>query len=271
VRAPAQRVPAAAPELSLLTAARPAPTGERWEQGLEFGSRLCGNVRVYDDCSGEQVETLDLGRSDKGTVDPFIVQAVARCSLMGGATVPDELRVEALEELTRLTPYAVERELWTGELADLADLPNRRLADPSAEVLSSTPESPKSVIARMEEALGALPGRGFLHAGLRAAVYLAGETSREGNLLRTKLGSILVPGAGYPSTGPDGSPAPAGSAWVYGTGAVTVRLSPPEVPAQGAETVDRAANTAEVRAERLAAVTWDGCAHFAALLALKPL
>jgi len=270
VRAPAQRIPATAPELSLVTAARPAPAGERWEDGLELPTRLCGHVRVFDDCTGEAVPILDLGRSQPVTVDPIVVQSVASCSLMGGRAVLDDLRVEALEELTRLTPYAVERELWTGELADLADLPNRRLASPDAEVLNAVPESPVSVIGRLEEALGSTPGRGLIHAGLRAAAYLAGQTSREGNLLRTKLGSVVVTGAGYLSTGPDGEPAPDGAAWVYATGPVTVRLSTPEIPAQDAETIDRTNNTAEVRAQRLAAVSWDGCAHFAALLALKP-
>ncbi len=281
MRSPAPRAVLQPPERSLLTAARPAPAG-RWENGLTFPSAVCGAVRLWADCTDETVDLIDRAPIQLPDYDPFVIQSWYTCST-GTSDTREQTRQIATDLLETLTPYAVEHELWTGSMARAGELPNRsfvatdddvadrdlvRATDLTPAASASTGVSPLYAVGALEHALGSYPGRGFIHAALDGAAFLATQTALDGKLLRTKLGSVLVPGAGYPGTGPDGDAAPDGTTWVYGTGPVTVRLGTPEVPDDGMS-IDRDTNTLEVRAERIAAATWDGCALFAILMTLK--
>jgi hypothetical protein len=277
VRAIGQRIAPRPPELSLLTSALPGRVPERWEDGLTFPANAQGRIRLYDPCGGPDVVLLDRPADAPDDVDPFVVQTWHTCST-GTARPSDEDRAQALEQLDALTPFAVERELWTRDLARVSALPNRGLTATAADVaagltravdLTPTPGtsvSPIAAVGLLEEALGAHLGRSYLHVGLRGATFL--PATADGNVLRTKLRSVVVPGSGYPGTGPDGTAAPAGSTWVYGTGPVTVWLGAPNVPADGAEVIDRNTNTRTIRAERLAMAAWQG-PLFAVLMTLK--
>lgn len=72
-----------------------------------------------------------------------------------------------------------------------------------------------------------------LHLPVTIASLLAREAAVEfeGDILRTKLGSAVVAGAGYdyPNTGPTGAPAAAGEKWLYATGGVLVRRGNAEI------------------------------------------
>jgi hypothetical protein len=279
VRAIGSRTAPRPPELSLLTSALRGNVPERWEEGLAFPAAAMGRLRIYDPCGGTPLDLLDRPADAPDDVDPFVVQAWHTCST-GTARPNDDDRAQALEQVEALTPFAVERELWTRDLARARSMPNRGLVATAADVAAgqvrattltptgseTTGVSPIAAVGLLEEALGQHLGRGYLHVGLRGATFL--PSTADGNVLRTKLRSIVVPGSGYPGTGPDGTAAPAGSTWVYGTGPVTVWLSPPVVPADGADVIDRNLNTRTIRAERLAMVAWQG-PLFAVLMTLK--
>lgn len=272
-----------APEMSLLTAARLNPPG-RWENGFTIPPGSCGNLTAYDPCGSGSVDLLD--RDNPGQdYDPVALQALFSCSTGTSRAGLDTAREQAPLLLEALTPYGVEHELWTGELAREADFANRRFVVTDADLaahdtleratvlstgVANGGVTPRAALGYLEEALGSYPGRSFIHTSMRGGPFLGFEAARTGNLLVTKQGSVLVCGRGYPGTGPDGTAAPAGTTWVYGTGPVTVRLTPPVVPAENSEALDRALNTATVRAERLMAATWDGCALFAVLMAVDP-
>lgn len=275
------------PELSLLTAARSATGGPvRWEDGLKFPTAVCGQVRLYDPCTGEILELLDRAPAVQPDYDPFVIQTWFECST-GTSNTVDDIVAQASQQLEAFTPYAVEHELWTGTLSRQAAGPNRsfvvtddditdrdlvRAEDLTPSGKETTGVSPLYAIGALEQALGSFPGRSYLHGSLQASAFLATQASLDpsGNrLLRTKNGAVIVGAAGYPGTGPDGTDAPDGTTWVYGTGPVTVRLSAPDVPDEGLTDLDRETNTLLVRAERLAAATWDGCALFAILMTLK--
>ncbi len=79
----------------------------------------------------------------------------------------------------------------------------------------------------------------------------------------------MIADAGYDGSSPYGAAAEDGSQWAYATGIPVVRLGPVAVyPDSLAEAINRSTNTVEYRAERLAAVGWDGCCHLAAELNL---
>jgi hypothetical protein len=68
----------------------------------------------------------------------------------------------------------------------------------------------------------------------RAIASLRGQVSAlewDGNLLRTFLGSKVAAGGGYDlvNYGPDGTAAPAGEKWIYGTGEVVIARSKAEI------------------------------------------
>lgn len=94
---------------------------------------------------------------------------------------------------------------------------------------------------------------------------------RQGNLILTINDTIVVPGAGYDGSGPDGQPAAANSMWVYGTGLVDVRLGTIEVVGgPNAQGLDRTNNDIIIRASRMAAATFDPCVHLAVEIAASP-
>jgi hypothetical protein len=82
------------------------------------------------------------------------------------------------------------------------------------------------------------------------------------------MDNIIVPGSGYPTSGATGpignanATPTAGTAWMFATDLVSVRLDEPFVtPPVFAEALDRseagAPNQVTIRAQRYAAATWD--------------
>ena len=84
--------------------------------------------------------------------------------------------------------------------------------------------------------------------------------------------AVLVrsaPGDAAANTGPDGTPAPDGTAWLYVTGALQVRRSSVLlVPGEGAEGFDRSTNEITMLAERTITILRD-CLCGAVLVSLS--
>lgn len=206
-------VPAPAPErplVNLLAAAR-TPMGEtvRWQEGTQYESQSCGRVLNADVCAPSRT---DLVRAGVGPDDPEgrLVQTVAvyavadyECRYLPG-TIGD-FRDRALATLDAELPRAVEHELWTGGIARLSDLPNRYLTDP-ANLTDLTPGSgpvaPTAALGLLEDALGDVySGPAIVHVNRRALYYLP-QLTRNGKIIETRAGNRVVPGVGYPGTGP---------------------------------------------------------------------
>jgi hypothetical protein len=101
-------------------------------------------------------------------------------------------------------------------------------------------------------------------------VSVFGFVRREGNLLLTNLDTIVVPGSGYTGSDPNGDAASTGTAWLYATSMVDVRLSEPVLipdpatdPDWRFKALDKETNDLVVRAERFAVASWDALCHFA--------
>lgn len=106
-------------------------------------------------------------------------------------------------------------------------------------------------------------GIGTLHAAreLAASFTYRHMVRRDGARLRSPLDNLWAFGAGYTTTGPDGTAAPAGQAWIYATGPVIARRS--EV--QTREAFDQRKNLRIAIAERSYAITAD-CLRLAVLI-----
>lgn len=273
--------PAAAPRYGLLAslAGTLTDTPDRWETGISWDPESCAaaDVDVVDRC-GAAALSVPVPADEREAV-PFGVWAGERCSPWD---LGRDWQGRALRQLAANRSAIVERELWTGALAQAAGYSNAFLADAGdADVLTAGAVTPLEGLEILEDALGRLlaGGRGMIHATPSAVTAWAngGALRRDGNVVVTTLDTIVVPGSGYPGTGPGGTGPAAGSVWAYGTDMVAVRLGEPfvvpggdtapgtNVPAQG---FDRASNTVVVYAWQAAVATFDGCAHVAAQLNL---
>lgn len=269
VAAPAPRTP----RLSLLVAARdvladPARAGERWENGFAYVAQ-CGSAGIRDACARTEMEPP--GQPGLVAAVPFDVWAASDCPSVFGAVTDAaraELRQRALDNLNVCQGPQIEAELWTGALAqehnaDAAEgdvWPNRWLASPDTVDLGGG--DPVEALACLERSLAgcACGVRGMIHATADTVTWWDhfGLLRTEGAVLLTRNDTVVVPGAGYDGTSPDGE-TPETGAWAYATGMVDIRMGAVQEPT---ESFDRAVNSLVYRALRRAAVTWDGCCAF---------
>lgn len=167
--------------------------------------------------------------------------------------------------------YQIERQLWTGELFPTT---SEFLASSHADVLwAGAPTSPPNALAILEKAIAASGRFGWIHAtwdivSTWSAFY---QIFQDGPVLRTILGTVVVPGAGYDGSGPPGEDAPTASqAWAYATGPVEVRLGKPYlVPAELKEAITFSPvsdNSITYRAEENVVAYWDDTLHAAVLV-----
>lgn len=232
--------------------------------GTIMGTSNAGDVYVADNTgSTEHFKTYY----------PFDVKASIKVSTMG--TRPDEIEASAKRALDIVTQKAVEAEFWSGHVASLltSDNDNRFLASPQSVDVTPTPGTAVKVrygLALLEQAIADTPvgAQGVIHAprGVASTLRLASDDS---NTLRTELGTPVVAGVGYNRMGPDRSEAPAGKAWMYATGPVSVRLGPTVItPGKLNQAVDIRVNSIEYFVDRPAAVTWATTDSYAVLVDL---
>lgn len=166
--------------------------------------------------------------------------------------------------------WRIEYEFWTG--AKFPSSPH--LADAHADVLfAGAPTSPYNGLAELEKAIAASGRLGWIHAtwDVVSAWSANYQVFQDGPILRTILGSVIVPGAGYDGSGPPGEAAPDDTqAWAYATGPVEVRLSNAIlVPGTLREAIvfsGPSANTITYRAEKYVVAAWDDTLHAAVLI-----
>lgn len=176
---------------------------------------------------------------------PVTVYAGVRCSTIGWSYEEAVTHVRAALELGE--QQAVEAAFWRYTLAPQAiDL--------------TPPEGPVSIaqgVAALEGCLAeSYGGVGTLHvpAGAAALLGCCNIAHLDGqDRLRTLAGNCIVVGSGYSSanTGPDGLPAPPGTAWLYVSGPVVVRRGQIDIiPDRSGASIDRRLNDRRVLAER---------------------
>lgn len=269
--------PLAPPRVGLVASAhKPNDLDDRWTNGFQFLPESCGGgVDVIDPCdAGTKSDGVN---PDIVSYEPFGIVAADSCSTIGWKSRDWIGRAKRL--LAACESKQIEAEFWTGTQAQASGWPNAFLASPEADELSSSPVTPLQALACLEQGLAecGCGGQGMIHATRQVVTEWVAQRLifPEGNQLLTAMGTVVVPGAGYDGSAPDGSAAASGSIWAYGTGMVSVRRSAPEVVPGNTNQMEmlvastnRATNFITVRAEELAAATWDRCCHLAVAIDL---
>jgi hypothetical protein len=220
--------------------------GNRWECGIQYEAETCAKPYGWTEVCPPAAP-----RDKEPTLEfplvegiPFTVLLGVTCPLVGYRLEEFERRVRNAFELCE--QRTVEEIFWSGSVEDPVEDP----ANPGARIplgnnsLSSTdplnpsdcavPEgvtvdSPLTItggVAAIEDYMGSnYCGTPVIHSGRAVAAYAAAQNLVVGAVGRqtTPLGSRWAFGGGYAvNTGPDGTPAPDGVAWLYGTGQVNI-------------------------------------------------
>lgn len=214
--------------------------------GVEWLGLGCCPVRDTDWCppDGGPVPAKEFCRPEVESAGPVTLYAGVECSTFG---LGYEEAIEHVRAMMLLgEQHALEEWFWTNVLApDAVDL-----------TPAGGPVNIAQGVAALEGCLAeSYGGAGVLHvpAGAAALLGCCNLAHREGERLRTLTGHCIVVGAGYSAanTGPDGTPAEPGTAWLYISGPVEVRRGPLDIiPNSSGASLDLRFNDRRVLAER---------------------
>lgn len=260
-----------APRFGLLSVAQVLEGDGRWLNGVTLDPAPCGCADDgYDPACDDTPATVmsDEYPTEEGPsldFDPFMVVKTRRCSVMGLGPF-DEFVADLQAAFDAAEGAAIEHEFATATLVPT----NPSLEDEAADVLDASAVQLTDAFAVLEEAIGASCRAGVIHVTPAAATWAArlNLIARDGQVLRTILGTPVAVGTGYPGAGPGGDPAPEGGAWLYATGPIRVRLGDVRQYPADLSGISRSINRLVVRVERPALVEWDRCLHAAQLAVL---
>lgn len=263
-----------------------SPADTHWMLGVQYQVLCGGGSTTFDFCvtgaaPPAKAETLD--RVLRGS-QVFTVYEEIDCAPVGDFWDEGERLVRrALDENEQ---FLVERAIWTGQ-AGGQELVYPHLAANTVITNSSEPSSvvtlqTAATIVTGSAGVGVTPARGLgllessgyacyrgagvVYVPVQAVPSLVnqGMLYRDGARLRTINGSYVVSGSGFTNTGPDGSAAPAGTAWLYFTGQPFIFRGAVRTFMRE-DSLDRSVNTYKAIAERTYLFGWD-CCHFAVLI-----
>lgn len=162
---------------------------------------------------------------------------------------------------------AAEDQFWNGTI----DTSIPHLTDAGVHAVTTTAVNIVEGFARLEQELADAQQSGIIHCSPRIGTHAshANLVERDGALLRTRLGTIVVPGMGYDGSKPAAASAPAaGTEYAYVTNAVRM-LRAPDIQLLGSadvEAIDRTTNDFTIIVEREYLIAWDGAVQGAALI-----
>lgn len=247
--APAANVeaPPAVPPVSGLTSLARFPTNpdERWIAGYSYVPELPADTVINrSPVTGTRGDNLGTGEQPALVeVMPWMLEVSKKFSSFALGQDHAAILQRLLEAYTS---RLLERELWSGEIAQADNLPNNYLTkDP--EALTGT-FGPQAAVAELVSALNdAGMGDVMVHVPKKIGILLP-DTWRNDSTLE-EYGFVVVSGAGYPSS----------SNVIYATEMVNVRLTEPEAfPGNMNEAFDTRTNDISYYAQRIGAVDFAG-------------
>lgn len=260
-----------------------SPEDKKWQTGVTY-EPLCGNAgTTYDECLavsgtglgavGSAAAKIATGGLEVRGATAFATYAQIDCSPVGFWDRAEDLVGDLL---TRSEQWQVERAFWTGDASgqptvfphlaantEVIDDLNITLQTSAVEVVSGSGLDVVEGLGRLEAAIASCyDGVAVIHVPRELLTSFADASliRREGARYVSPGGNVLVFGAGYPGTAPDGT-STAGTAWVYATGSMFIYRSGPTVYALR-DSIDRATNTVHALVERKYLLAWD-CCHYA--------
>lgn len=249
-----------------------------WANGVQYQPDACeAALSTSAQCpvvTGYGKEATSDGVPAKGA-QAFTVYSSIACTPVGNYWEEAEARIRAA--LTNGEARAVETVFWTGDIdAPSGEVIYPHLAadtevyDDSGDVLLQ-PAADIIVTGAVDivEAIGLLEGElaecyggvGVIHAPRAALAHMAANhlIDRSGQTVRTWGGTPIAFGAGYPGTSPAGAAPATGEAWLYATGAISLRRGDITVTSSRVQGLDRSVNTLQLYAERTYVINWDCC------------
>ena len=229
------------PRVSLISSAELVPVeGSKWEGGFVADLDGHGGANVTPICDADPLTLGDTGGA--ASFMPYALYATNKSSTYGDDASIKEFYDKAQRKLLAGESSALEAILWSG-YAGAAAL-NPYLADGSGTysntggfecpdtidttAIASSANNVVDALAVLEQTMGeASAARGMVHIRPIAfhALVAADVVRREGNVWLSPLDNIVVPGRGYPGTGPAGQ-AVGATEWMYGhPGIVQIRRS----------------------------------------------
>lgn len=217
------------PRVSLLSAADLIPMdNERWSNGFELIAEDCETVNVYAVCPASDAEPKESNTAGN-TISylPYVLYTGAKCSTYSRE---EDFYDRAQRKLLTGESTALESLLWTGTLGavDLS-VTNPTLVGSTTITATGATRTAEEALAIMDQNIGMKSAtQGMIHLRPQVLGELLDHKviRREGNVYLSPMDNIVVPGRGYPGTGPTGQ-AVGASEWMYGhPGIVQVRRGP---------------------------------------------
>lgn len=257
---------------------KPVPD-PHWRQGITYIERCPDAAVTYDEClavtgtggapPAPALKADNVDQRFRGAT-PFTVFAEFDCSPVGLA----DAERAAVDALARIENWQIERVFSTGSTggitsafphlaanAEVTDAQGITLQTAASAVVTGAGVDVADGLGRLEAELAACyGGQGVIHIPASALPTFAAWDLAvlEDGRYRTPAGNLLVVGAGYANTSPAGVAAPAGSAWIYATGAVFGYRSDVFFT-RSRESFDRAENTMKMIAERTYVLGFECC------------
>lgn len=252
--------PAPQPPVHTLIAAATVVTEQnpQWAGGANVRPYPCTTPSYWPIAvDSAAVKDVSDACSEFTQVDAFAVYMLLERSTLG--RVAEDERARARASFAAMEPSAVELAAWYGGLGDAA-------TNPLGQAIGAPPENLGTFSAA--RALGELEARarvrGVIHANpLVVTAWISLNLVEEVNAttLSTKLGTVVVPGVGYPPEFADGTGGGDSPAAVL-TGQVAMRRGQTIViPDADADGIDRTHNVAQLLVERDYLVLSDLCQH----------
>ncbi len=240
----------------------PGPDGApAWLKGVQDWPENAAGWRVVQDfITGGQVGDDVMETYGELDTDPYPVASrpvMLQTKVEGprfgrGSDLQSALRGRVERRLDAVASQAVAREMWTGTLTRQAPYPlssTYTWANPSPssgmscnpflsdsdnvnDIAPGNPLTPMRALGEVEAATAELVAGGpvMIHCPLVVLTELAWSLERQGPLLLTAKGSIVVPDQGYPGIGPGDTEATADpSMYIYGSGPVMYWLGATDV------------------------------------------
>ncbi len=240
---------------------------ERWINGVELYPYPPGPAHVWDPCApaSEFVEKEaggELAHPQYGAMTVYLAETCTSYKVWN----QEAFKARAMLALEAVEGAAVAQEFLTGQVMTL----NPHLADgngtfPNGDVVTS----PQAALALLEAEIAKSGQFGLVHMSPQMATVLANYhvIDAVGKVLRTKVGTVVIPDAGYVNgTTPKGhAPAAGTEEWMFATGTIEVRRSARfTTPDDISQALDRGSgatagmpNSITYRVEEYALVTWD--------------
>lgn len=287
---PAGLLPASPPALSLLRAPGVRATteergvGDRWLNGVSIEPEPCtlnlnpqgqsSDIPYWWTCGDTTPQAAYNVTTKAIATNQASLDAEAWTAWVGKACTglgmsgprQEEERAIVLRRFNASIDAIVERELWTGQVADAAGMDdNPHLMDVAEADNLGNNFGFVTALAEIEQALAEKVsiGRRFIHAqprlvtAWRSRQLVTLAPSRDH--LLTELGTIVVPGSGYTGASPAGNAASMSHSWAYGTGPIKVFVTEPALQMVDASTVTRSTNLVELRAEAGVLIIFNPC------------